>query len=170
MDLNVEQHLPDNFSPSSRVWIYQSSRVFLISEALEIEEILNEFITGWTSHGSAVKGFANLFFGRFIVLMADEKETMVGGCSTDSSVRLIKEIEKKFQVDLFDRQQLAFIVKDKIEVLPLQQFSYAVENNFLVASDLYFNNLVATKQELQTKWIIPIGESWLSGRLRETAA
>jgi hypothetical protein len=35
--------------------------------------------------------------------MADETATGVSGCSTDSSVRLIKEIEKIFGVNMFDR-------------------------------------------------------------------
>ena len=96
MDLDIQQHLPEDFSAGSKVWIYQSSRLFLISEALEMEDMLKDFAANWKSHGSPVKGFANLFFGRFIVLMADETATGVSGCSTDSSVHLIKSIEKKY--------------------------------------------------------------------------
>ncbi len=51
----------------------------------------------WNSHGDPVKGYANLFFGQFIILMADETASMVSGCSTDSSVRLIKAIETEIQ-------------------------------------------------------------------------
>jgi hypothetical protein len=50
-----------------------------------------------------------LFFGQFIILMADEKATGVSGCSTDSSVRLIKDIEQRFGVNMFDRTTLAFV-------------------------------------------------------------
>jgi hypothetical protein len=147
------------------VWIYQSSRLFFISEALQMEDMLNEFVAGWNSHGAPVKGFANLFFGRFIVLMADETATGVSGCSTDSSVRLIKSIEEKFKVEMFDRQTLAFVVKDKIELLPMNQLDYAVENNFIDGDTLYFNNTVLTKKEMIDKWIIPVKESWLAKRL-----
>src|SRR5437870_1994869 len=118
MDTDISQHIPEEFSPSSKVWIYQSSRLFFISEALEMEEMLNAFVEKWNSHGDPVKGFANLFFGRFIILIADETATGVSGCSTDSSVRLIKEIEKKYNVQLFNRTALAFIIKDKIDLIP----------------------------------------------------
>ena len=84
------------FIPDSKVWIYQSNRIFTLNEALEIEELLKEFTLQWKSHGTPVKGEAHLFFGQFIVLIADETATGVSGCSTDSSVRLIKEIEKKY--------------------------------------------------------------------------
>ena len=133
MNVDITEHIPEDFADNSRVWIYQSSRLFFISEALEMEDMLNEFAANWKSHGAPVKGFANLFFGRFIVLMADETATGVSGCSTDSSVHLIKSIEEKYKVQLFDRQNLAFIVKDKIEVIPFSQLEYALENNFINA-------------------------------------
>lgn len=138
----------------------------MISEALEIEELLNQFKAEWKSHGAPVKGFANLFFGRFIVLMADESATGVSGCSTDSSVRLIKEIEQKFHVDMFNRQSLAFLVKEKVELIPLAQLEYALENNFINKHTLYFNNVVLNKKQLVEEWIIPVNKSWLAGRLK----
>lgn len=167
MDFDISQHLPETFPNNSRVWIYQSSRLFLISEALEMEEMLNNFVEEWKSHGDCVTGFANLFFGRFLILMADETSTGVSGCSTDSSVRLVKEIGNKYHVDLFDRRSLAFIVKDKIEVIPMQQLPYAIENNFITPNTLFFNNTVTSKKELLEQWIIPAGESWLSRYFKE---
>src|SRR5665647_200169 len=100
MNVDFTKQIPDNFPDASRVWIYQCSRLFFLSEALQIEEMLEQFVTGWKSHGADVKGYANLFFGQFIVLMADETVASVGGCSTDSSVHVIKEIEKQFKVEL----------------------------------------------------------------------
>jgi hypothetical protein len=162
MDLDIQSHLPADFDDNSRVWIYQCSRLFMMSEALEMESTFSDFVKSWNSHGTPVKGYANLFFGRFIIFIADETATGVSGCSTDSSVRLVKAIETKFKVDLFDRQHLAFIVKDKIELIPLSQFNYAVENNFISENTRYFNNTVLTKRQLIENWIIPIKESWLA--------
>lgn len=166
MNLDFKDQVPTNFHDSSRVWIYQSSRLFFISEALQIEEMLEEFVKGWKSHGADVKGYANLFFGQFIVIIADETNISVGGCSTDSSVRVIKEIEQKMNVQLFDRQTLAFVVKDKIQLLPLSQLNYAASNEFVTPDTLYFNNTVLTKKELFEKWIVPVKESWLAKRMQ----
>lgn len=168
MDLDITEHLPEDFNDNSRVWIYQSSRLFFISEALEMGDMLTAFAASWKSHGTPVKGFANLFFGHFIILMADETATGVSGCSTDSSVHLIKTIEEKYKVQMFDRQNLAFIVKDKIQLLPLNQLEYAVENNFIDADTLYFNNTVLSKKELIEKWIVPVKDSWLAKRINFT--
>ena len=165
MNLAYQYLLDGSFHPGSRVWVYQSSRVFLMSEALAIEPILEDFASQWKSHGTPVKGAAYLLFGQFIVLMADETATGVSGCSTDSSVRLIKDLEQQYGVNLFDRTALAFVIKDKIQLLPLAQLQYAADNGFVQPETLYFNNLVQTKEELENNWIIPVGQSWLQKRI-----
>ena len=165
MNLQYKELLPANFAPDSRVWIYQASRLFSLGEALALEEKLAEFTKTWKSHGAPVKGAAFLFFGQFIVLLADETAVGVGGCSTDSSVRVIKEIEQEYHVNLFDRTQLAFVLKEKVQLLPLSQFNYALENGFVELNTLYFNNTVATKKELEENWIIPVKNSWLARKL-----
>ena len=164
MNLHFQDLIPSEFNNDSRTWIYQSNRLFSISEALEIEELLEKFTGSWNSHGAKVTGFANLFFGQFIIMMADETATGVSGCSTDSSVRLIKSIEQDYNVHLFDRQNLAFVIKERIQMLPMQQLNYAIENNFITADTPYFNNTVQTKGKLLNNWIIPVKDSWLAKR------
>jgi hypothetical protein len=165
MNFNYRELLPEEFDASSRVWIYQSSRLFSITEAFQIEDMISEFLESWNSHGVPVKGYANLFFGQFILLMADERASMISGCSTDSSVRLMKEMETRFQVQLFDRQLLAFFIKDKVQLLPFSQLAFAVSNGFIQPETLYFNNTVLTKTELENNWIIPVKDSWLASRI-----
>lgn len=166
MNTEFKQLLPEDFSANSRVWVYQSNRLFSLSEALEIEDALQAFTEQWTSHGADVKAYGNLFFGQFVVLMADESAASVSGCSTDSSVRFIKELGQRFNVDFFNRTNLAFVIKDKIEVLPLNQLGYALQNNFITADTLFFNNTVLDKEQLENNWLIPIKASWLAQRLK----
>ncbi len=168
MNLDYKYLLDGNFHPDSRVWVYQCNRLFTLGEALEIEEILKEFVMQWKSHGTPVKGEAHLFFGQFIVLIADETATGVSGCSTDSSVRMIKDIEKRLGVNMFDRTTLAFVVKDKVQLLPLSQLQYAFDNGFITPETIYFNNLIQTKAELETNWTIPIKSSWLAKKISTT--
>jgi len=168
MNFEYKSLLNGDFHPDSRVWVYQSSRLFNSSEALLIEEVLGRFIRDWHSHGVAVKGQAHLFFGQFIVFMADETATGVSGCSTDSSVRVIKDIESRFGVSMFERTNLAFIVGDKVQLLPLSQLKYAVDSGFVSGETLFFNNVVVTKEELENNWIIPAKESWLAKKISFT--
>ena len=165
MNWEYKHLLDNNFHPDSRVWVYQCSRLFSLNEALEIEELLKEFVQQWKSHGTPVKGEAHLFFGQFIILIADETATGVSGCSTDSSVQLIKDIEQRFKVNMFDRTTLAFVIKDKVQLLPLAQLQYSFETGFITNDTIYFNNLVQTREELESKWIVPLKESWLAKKI-----
>ncbi len=165
MKMEYKHLLPDNFSKASRVWVYQASRLLTIAEALETEDLIREFCEDWKSHGADVDAYGNLFFGQFLILMADETRAGVSGCSTDSSVRFVKGLEQKFSVDFFNRNNLAFVVKDKIQLLPLNQLKYAFENGFIGADTLYFNNIVLNKEELENNWMIPVRQSWLASRL-----
>jgi hypothetical protein len=165
MNLAYQHLIPSTFSDSSRVWIYQSNRIFTLSEALTIEKILEDFTADWKSHGTPVKGFGTLFFGQFIILMADEEVTGVSGCSTDSSVRLIKALEEEYKVSMFDRMNLAFCINEKVQLLPFTQLEYAVEKFFIDKETLFFDNTVLTKADFLNRWITPLKASWLGKRI-----
>ena len=165
MNIHFQDLIPEDFNDNSRVWVYQSNRAFEVAEALQIEESLKSFCKEWNSHGSEVKGYANLFFGHFIIIMADETHVKIGGCSTDSSIRFIKNIQQDFNVQLLDRQLLAFIVKENILLIPLSKVNYSIENYIITPDTLYFNNTILTKKDLLKKWIIPVNDSWLAQRI-----
>ncbi|HSZ32516.1 MAG TPA: hypothetical protein VK772_04355 [Puia sp.] len=164
MDFNYRETLPEEFDTASRIWIYQANRSFDLSEVFPVKDEINKFIESWYSHGIKVKGYGNLFFGQFILLMADERGSGVSGCSTDSSVHFIKEIENRFSVGLLERQTLAFLIGDNIHLLPISQLSGFISNGTITNETLFFNNTVSTKKELENNWIIPIKHSWLASR------
>lgn len=166
MDLNYNQHIPVAFGENSNVWIYQSSRRLTIPEAFELENEIKAFSADWNTHGRANSSYINLFFGQFLVIMSDENQGPISGCSTDSSIRFVKGLETKFGVQFFDRQLLAFIIKDEIQLLPMGQLDYAIQQGFLTPDTLYFNNLVSSKRQWAENWLVPIKDSWLATRLQ----
>ena len=165
MNLNYQSLFPEHFSPQSKVWVYQSSRLFSIAEALEIESKVQAFCTDWQSHGAQVEAFGQLVFGRFVVLMADETKAGVSGCSTDASVRFIKDLGAQYGVDFFNRTHLAFLIKDAVQVIPLTQFKPAVEAALITPETIFFDNTITTRQEFFKRWLLPVKESWLRSRL-----
>ena len=166
LTLKYTNLLPSDFHPDSRVWIYQSDRQFTEPEQIEIDELLQQFTNSWTSHGAKVKGFGKLFYNQFIILMADETASGVSGCSTDSSVRLIKEIEIKYKADLFNRQNLAFFNGENIIQIPLSKLNEAISSSLINNEAYYFNNVVLSKKELENKWIVPLKNSWLQNKIQ----
>ena len=167
-NMHVEElikQLPADFSPLSKVWVYQSSRAFIEKEAIEVNEQLQQFAANWQTHGASVKGWAKLLYRQFVVIMADETHEQVSGCSTDSSVRVIKSLERQYDVNFFDRMMLTFLRNSKAEMLPFNQVQYALDKGFIDMDTLLFNNVVTTKHELLEQWLVPVKNSWLAGKV-----
>ena len=154
--------IPSHFAPTSRIWIYQSSRPFSSTESVQIQKSIDEFISAWTAHGAAVKGIGLIAFNQFIILVADESHTQVSGCSTDSSVHFIQQVQQTWKTDFFNRRTLAFWMQDEVRLLDMGDLPGAMENQTIQAETLYFNNLVATLQDWINQWIQPVGESWIA--------
>ncbi len=146
--------LPDH----ARVWVYQSSRVFTAHEVQQLNPILAEFADNWAAHGSAMVSAAEIILNRFIVFAIDEMAQAASGCSIDTSINLLKEIEKAYDINLYDRMATAFITpQHNIEMQPVQSLS---QNESVTAETLVFDNLTNTVGDLKTNWLKPISESW----------
>lgn len=156
--------LPEHFSLESRVWMYQSNRKLSSEETTQIRAKLEDYTTEWKAHGKSVKGFATVILNRFILIMADESQVQVSGCSIDGTVRLLKAFESEIGIRLFDRHVLCFCSDnvENIQHLETTEIETALQTKKITPETLYFNTTVQSKQEFEEKWIIPVKESWLS--------
>lgn len=147
-------------SENSRVWIYQSDRPFTIEEDQAIQKILNDFTTEWQAHGHALAALAEIYHHQFIVLSVDEQIAGATGCSIDKSVHLMKELESKFNINLFDRFRMAYKSGDDIINCSREEFEERIKEGIVNAQTLVFNNMISTRRELESSWNIPLVESW----------
>jgi len=151
-----------SFSPQSRVWIYQSDRKFTSTEENEILNKLAAFTNQWKAHGNELLAKAEIRYGFFIILTVDESQAGVTGCSIDSSVRIIKEIEQEYHVDLFNRFNIAYKVNGEVVVNSKEDFETLVDIKQVTPETIVFNNMVQNLAELETKWEVPFQNSWHS--------
>jgi len=151
-----------SFSPQSRVWIYQSDRKFTSIEETEILNKLAAFTNQWKAHGNELLAKAEIRYGFFIILTVDESQAGVTGCSIDSSVRLIKEIEQEYHVDLFNRFNIAYKVNEEVVVNSKEDFETLVNIKQVTPETVVFNNMVQNLAELESKWEVPFKNSWHS--------
>ena len=149
-------------SNKARIWIYQSDRKLSTEEVERISNSLRSFCDDWNVHGQPLPASFDIRFDQFIILFADESQMQTSGCSIDSSVRLIREIAEKFQLDLFNRELIGFLNPPAdVNLVEMKQLKESFQSSMLNSDSLTFNNLVTTKDQLQNSWIIPVGETWL---------
>lgn len=163
-DLTTFSQMPDN----ARTWVYQSSRAFTDEEVAQINELGQKFISGWAAHGAQLNAAFDVLYDRFLVLTVDEEQAGASGCSIDSSVKFIKESEAQFNIDLMDRLNLAYLNKDAVETVQINQLSEKYEEGVLTNETTVFNNIITSFSELKTDWRIPLIESWAGERLRSS--
>lgn len=149
-----------NISENSRVWIYQSNRPFTNSEEEAIKNTLNEFTGQWQAHGEQLAAAAEIRYSRFIILIVDESQAGASGCSIDKSVNLMKEIERHFNLNLFDRFDIAYKANNEVLSINRSGFERLIKEGKVNEETIVFNNLVPTLRELNTKWEVPFRDSW----------
>ncbi|WP_262245388.1 ABC transporter ATPase [Parapedobacter soli] len=143
-----------------RIWIYQADRQMTVADKVKVLDKLALFTAEWKAHGRPLAANAEVRYDRFIILMVDDAIAPPTGCSIDKSVYLLKEIEKETGLDLFDRLQIAYRKKERIEVVPRDEFERLIAAGEITEDTIVFNNLITSYPELETHWEVPLKESW----------
>ena len=150
--LTLYSELPSH----SKVFIYQSNKELNNKELSQIKNLLTDFSTNWQTHGKPVCNSFKLF-NYFICFFVDESSYTTSGCSLDSMVGLIKSIGVKFNIDFFNRNNIAFIDNMQTKLLSINEFKDLIHLDMIV-----YNNLVKTKSEFESSWKSPVQDTWLS--------
>ncbi|MGB2128964.1 MAG: ABC transporter ATPase [Flavicella sp.] len=147
---------------SSRIWIYQSDRVFSEEEVKFISMKAVEFIDAWTRHGDHLKGSFTIKYNQFLVLSVDESFANASGCSIDASVRFIKQLEEILSVDMMNKLNTCYRDGELIKTLSLSAFQKEVNENRITEKTIVFNNMVQTKEAFESQWEVMAKDSWHS--------
>jgi hypothetical protein len=159
----------DSLPTDSRIWIYQSSRPLTAAEKQLATKALTEFCENWTAHQQTLKTSFTIEHDQFIILAADEDYHQPSGCSIDSSVRVLKDLQGQTGLDIFDRTKVAFLVDGKVVTQPLSRLKAIFEAGELAADTLTFDNLVPSKGEMARRWKTPVEKTWLAKYLPNSA-
>ena len=152
----------DKIPKESRVWIYQSNRKFTEKEITEITNKLKNFLENWTAHGPDLLCSFTIKYNRFIIIALNEKSNKATGCSIDSCVHFIQELEHQYSIDLLDKMNVAFKQGEFISYKSLIEFKKLVKSNSVSKNTIVFNNLVTDVLDFNTNWEIPAYKSWHS--------
>jgi len=145
----------------ARLWVYALNRALDPNEAEAVNGALDTLVDSWESHGEPVAATYEVVEDRFIVL-AGFCPSGIGGCSTDASVGVIKEIEKRFDVDAFDRSLVFF--RDgggKLITAPRPDFKEMVHQGHVTAETPVFDTTITTVGDLRNgRFETTFGKSW----------
>lgn len=149
--------LPDD----ARLWVYALDRELSDNEVERATQTLDAFVADWASHNEPVNGAYEIVDGRFIV-MAGYCADGVSGCSTDSSVRVIKQIESDLGINAFDRTLVFFRNGGGAVVAVARgEFKNLVSTGHVTDDTVVFDTTVTSVADLRAgKFETTFGASW----------
>ncbi len=152
------EKLPDH----SRVWVYQAERKLNSEEREIISSRLKKFCEGWNTHGNNMPTSFSILDDQILILAVDESGLGASGCSIDSSVRVLTELERLIQINLTDRGTVSFKAKEgSIRVTPALGIKSQIQAGDISPETLIINPQVQTKADIQELWV-SAGKSWLN--------
>ncbi len=154
-----------DFSPLSKVWVYQADRTLTEIERNFVTAEAQAFIADWTAHGKLLKAKLEVYYNQFLVLLVDETQADASGCGIDKSVHFIQRMEQHLKINLMNRLLVAYKENDQIKTCSLVDFEKKFENKEVNSETIVFNNLVGNKLEFESNWEIPLSKSWHSKRV-----
>jgi hypothetical protein len=93
-------------------------------------------------------------------LAVDESFNNVSGCSIDSSVRFVQELENELPLDLMNKMNITFKDKEAVNLVKLSDFQRLAKEKKITSETIVFNNMVTTKEDFEANWEIPAKQSW----------
>ena len=153
----------DQMPGHARIWTYTSNRKLEKKELDILSSRLSVFCEQWNTHGALMPTSFEIRFDQVIILAVDESQLGASGCSIDSSVRLLRDIETKFEIDLLNQGKVSFLHgENNLEVNNLLGIKSKVKEGILQAETIVLNPVVQSKSDLEKNWKIKAKESWLN--------
>lgn len=150
-----------DWTPSTRLWCYVASRDLDPKEAAFAKTYLDDFTRGWGSHGRDLAARSTVLYDRVLVLGVDQAMAGASGCSIDASVRAVRELGQRLDVDFFDR--MTFLVPDGeggVHAYSREDFAEAYARGDLDDATPVVDTLVADVAAARLAFVKPLGRSW----------
>lgn len=146
----------------SRVWIYQAERILTEKEIGIVKQRLTRFCEGWNTHGNGMPTSFELVENQILILAVDESDLGASGCSIDSSVRVLRELESMLGVNLTDQGKVSVRNSEgDLTVFPALGLKSKVQAGELTLDQEVINPMIRTKADLHQLWQ-PVRNSWLN--------
>ncbi|MES2690466.1 MAG: hypothetical protein V4658_08690 [Bacteroidota bacterium] len=160
--MNIEFNL---LPQDARVWVYAANRPLNESEFAAIKAEAFEFTNNWTAHQVPLKASFEIIDRVFLLFGVDVGHHEVSGCGIDKSVHLVQKWEQQFGLGLFNRMQLEYRLNGQVHLTDKAGLANALEQNEITGETPFYNKTITTVEELKTRFIIPLKQSWAYSQL-----
>ncbi len=152
---------------NGRVWVYNAQRPLAPQEQNAIKDKLQAFCAQWAAHGNSLSSHFNILHNQVLILKVDEDFEAATGCSIDSSVEVFRQIDAEYQLDLFNRMNLAFLISDRVKLIRMAELNTAYQAGLLKDDHIFLDHSVSNLNEMEERWNIPFAKSWAYKKVKD---
>ncbi len=156
-------YLPfDQMPEYSRVWVYQADLKFSESDEKALRDRMKSFCEGWNTHGNLMSTSFDIVENHILILAVDESNLGASGCSIDSSVRTLRELENTLNINLTDQGKISLRRSTgEMKVISALGVKSKVTSGEIDLQTEVINPMIRVKADLQNLWQ-PVRNSWLN--------
>ena len=151
----------EEISEKSRVWVYVLSKNIDINISKDLNNILQNICDEWQSHGQIIKSSYLISYNRFILLFAEDNNS-VSGCSIDQSNNKLRKILNQLKIDLQPNSKIGIFNKNKIEFFKKNELINLINNKKIDLSQKMINTTLKNKLSFEKEWVQQIKYSWIN--------
>lgn len=145
-----------------RIWIYIISKFLAEQQLAELKNRCMIFVSTWTAHDVNLDASFELYRNRLLIFKVNEASYNASGCSIDKQLRLVKELEQQFSVELLNRLLVAYERNDEVVVVKQSEISNLLYNKTINENTLVFDNTISQSDQLTSHWKRLLKDTYLS--------
>lgn len=145
-----------------RIWIYTLSNALTNEQLVDFKNRCQHFVSGWTAHDVSLDASFELYKNRLLMFKVNEENYNASGCSIDKQLRLVKELEQLFSVELLNRLLVAYDDGGEVVVIKSSQIPELLASNTINENTMVYNSTITHTSDLKTSWKLPLHQTWLS--------
>jgi hypothetical protein len=107
-----------------------------------------------------------LKYDRFIIISVDDTDLNLSLQTHDALSLFIQELEKKFEITLLDKINVCYKQGEFVQYKDIVEFKKMMKDKGVSSKTIVFDNMITTKEELESNWEINIMDSWLGRFLK----
>lgn len=145
-----------------KIWIYTLSKELSAGQEIDLTQRCQTFVNGWTAHDTSLDASFEVHNHRLLIFKVDETKYAASGCSIDKQLRLVKELELVFSIELLNRLLVAYENAGTIEVVKASTIKELLENKSISKNTLVYDNTITTSKDMVDNWKKPLSETYLA--------
>lgn len=149
-------------SDQAQIWVYQADRQLTAAEISTILEQAKTFLASWSSHGRPLVASAEVRHHYFLILGIEKADFELSCCTIDSAIQFLRNVQALMGINFLDRQKVLLQSGNQYMSTSVQEVKEKLRGGLLLSDTHVFYNTITKKQDLATKWLVPIEQSWLA--------